>query len=113
MKLYIDSTIAAAHYLPNYPGACQNMHGHTWRIEVWLQGEVDPTTGMLVDFRFVKDIVNFCDHCVLNEVLPQEYLPPTAENLATYFLRMIPQATKVRVWESNHCYAEVDNVSSD
>jgi len=81
------------------------MHGHTWVAEVWLEGEVDPETGMVFDFAEVKHYIDLLDHTVLNDVLPKEFLPPTAENLVKYFLE-IPLAYRVRVWESSDAYAE-------
>lgn len=108
MKLYLRRKIAAAHFLPDYEGPCRNLHGHTFLIEVWLEGRLFHTTGMLVDFRLVKRTIDTCDHCILNDVLPDLYLPPTAEHLAQYFLHAIPYSVKVRVWESDDAYAEVN-----
>lgn len=106
IKLYVRRKIAAAHFLPGYPGKCKNMHGHTWLIEVWLEGEVDPETGMVVDFKKVKGIIDYHDHRVLNETLLSVYQPPTAENLAQSLLYDIPFCYRVRVWESEDAYAE-------
>ena len=106
MELYIKRKFAAAHYLPAHPGKCQGMHGHTWLVEVWMEGDVDHLTGMVVDFGDVKTVIDFLDHTMLNDVLPQEYLPPTAENLVLYFLHYITSAYRVRVWESSDAYAE-------
>lgn len=111
VKLYLKRKIAAAHYLPDYEGDCSKMHGHTWLIEVWLEGRIHQTAGMLVDFRAVKRIIDTCDHCILNDVLPEGYQPPTAENLAAYFLDAIPYSVKVRVWESDEAYAEVGDAT--
>ena len=107
VKLYIKRKIAAAHFLPDYDGPCANLHGHTFLVEVWLEGNINHTTGMLVDFRSVKRIIDTCDHCTLNDVLPKAYQPPTAEHLAMYFLDQIPYSVKVRVWESDNCMVEV------
>jgi queuosine biosynthesis protein QueD len=100
--LYISRKIAAAHYLPEYEGNCSRMHGHTWKIEVWLHGEVQ-SDGMVVDFREVKDVIDELDHKCLNDVLPN----PTSENLALYLLEKVPYCRQVRVWESDDAYAEV------
>lgn len=106
LQLYIKRKFAAAHFLPGYPGSCSQMHGHTWLAEVWLEGEVDPKTGMVVDFKKIKDVIDYLDHRVLNEVIGlQDYMPPTAENLVKYFLRHTG-AYRVRVWESDDCFAE-------
>ena len=107
VRLYIKRKIAAAHYLPGYPGACSQMHGHTFEAHIKLEGPVDLGTGMVVDFKKIKNIIDRCDHCILNEVLPKGFLPPTAENLALYFLYEIPLCVSVRVWESESCFAEV------
>jgi len=105
IQIYLKRKFAAAHYLPDHP-KCGHMHGHTYLVEVWMEEEVDPQTGMAVDFGEVKEIIDFLDHTTLNDVLPPEYLPPTAENLVKYFLENIPAAYKVRVWESSDAYAE-------
>lgn len=106
MQLYLKRKFDAAHFLPGHP-KCGGMHGHTWLVEVWMEGEVDPKTGMVVDFGEVKFWINHLDHTALNEVLPDRFLPPTAENLVLYFLRYIPKAYRVRVWESDDAYAEM------
>jgi 6-pyruvoyltetrahydropterin/6-carboxytetrahydropterin synthase len=108
MKLYLKRKFAAAHYLPGHP-KCGGMHGHTWLVEVWLEGEVDPKTGMVVDFGKVKHKIDLLDHpgVALNGVLPLKFQPPTAENLVRYFLSKLPDAYRVRVWESDNSYAEM------
>ncbi len=73
---------SAAHYLKDYPGKCQNMHGHNWKVIVTLRasGLVD---GMVVDFKVLKAIVKLRlpDHMCLNEVWDFQ---PTAENIAKH-----------------------------
>jgi 6-pyruvoyl-tetrahydropterin synthase len=61
---------------------------------------------MVVDFGDIKTVIDFLDHTMLNEVIPPEFLPPTAENLVKYFLHYIPEAYRVRVWESDNSFAE-------
>ena len=116
-KNYIKRTIAAAHYLPGYDGPCSNVHGHTWVVEVWLIGEINVETGMVVDFKTIKNIIDHYDHTFLNEEKPflHETLSPTAENLAGVLCTRIRSLLKaeaevcVRVWESRDCYSEVQN----
>ena len=102
MKLYITRKFSAAHHLPRHKGKCRKLHSHTWRVEVWLEGDVNDD-GMLVDFGKVKAIIDRFDHANLNDTFES----PTAENLATYFHETIPFCTQVRVWESEDCYAEM------
>lgn len=107
VQLYVKRKFDAAHFLPGHPGKCKNLHGHSWLAEVWVEGEIDTETGMAVDFGEIKEVIDFLDHTTLNEVLPDRFLPPTAENLVLYFLHYIPSAFRVRVWESDNSYAEM------
>ncbi|MDZ4666700.1 MAG: 6-carboxytetrahydropterin synthase [bacterium] len=47
----------AAHALLNYDGLCKNIHGHSYELLVTIQGEKDPTTQMVIDFKLLKQIV--------------------------------------------------------
>lgn len=57
------------HRLIHHNGSCRNMHGHSYRLEVELEGDVDPVTGMVLDFqeisRMVKPVVAELDHAFL------------------------------------------------
>ena len=115
----------AAHKLPHYDGKCQNLHGHTWKLEVKVTGEVveeGPKQGMVVDFSDLKDLVNTIvlgslDHHYLNDLLEN----PTAENLALEVALRLDEAfeaggstfelERVRVYESEDSFAEVEFVS--
>jgi len=63
-------------------------HGHNYLVEVTLEGDPDPVTGMIVDLKLVKDVINqevveVYDHRFLNhEVPPFDQVVPTAENIA-------------------------------
>lgn len=47
-----------AHALMDYPGKCRNIHGHSYKMEVTVTGEMQPDTGMVMDFKALKDLVN-------------------------------------------------------
>lgn len=115
--------ISAAHDIPNHPGKCKNYHGHNYKIEVWARRKeaaspIDVTTGMVVDFGAMKEIIervvkDRCDHQYLNHVYPT--MITTAENLAVTWLRELndqrrPSSewffTQVRVWETSTCFAQ-------
>ena len=74
----------AAHYLPNYEGKCKNLHGHTWTLEVEVEGSVSKVSGFVVDFAFLKEIMqpllDVLDHHCLNDIM----VNPTCENLLDY-----------------------------
>lgn len=100
--IYVKHCISAAHYIPDYPGACANMHGHTWLFEVWCENKIG-ADGFAIDFKQIKCLLNTLDHRLINEVVEI----PTAENLCVYFKNLIPCCKKIRVWESEDCYAEI------
>ncbi|HET6437916.1 MAG TPA: 6-carboxytetrahydropterin synthase QueD [Anaeromyxobacter sp.] len=90
MRLDVEFTFAAAHRLPRYEGPCFRLHGHNYRFFVGLEGEVDPATGMIVDFGAVKEAVQEhvlarVDHRNLNDVLEN----PTAENIARWIFEVL------------------------
>jgi len=107
-------TFDAAHNLPNYVGPCKNMHGHTYKLEITVRGDIDFKTGMVVDFsnlnRVVRDeVITVLDHKLLNEV---EY-NPTAEHLCLWILDRLKHnfqknkyvVSKIRLWETPTSYA--------
>ena len=48
-------TIEAGHVLPDHPGQCANIHGHSYKIYLEVYGMIDPTTGMVIDFGDLND----------------------------------------------------------
>ncbi len=78
----------AAHWLPTFPEGhkCRRMHGHSFRVQVFVEGEVSEERGYLMDFAEIKaatrEVEEQLDHRVLNEVGGLEN--PTAENLARW-----------------------------
>jgi len=106
----------AAHRLADYPGKCNRLHGHNWRVEVTVAGSDLDGLGMLVDFRVLKQevtrVIDTLDHYYLNEIEPFRTANPTAENIAAYVYRelagRLPAGVAmkaVKVWESPHSAA--------
>lgn len=103
-------------------GPCANPfgHGHNYEVEVTVEGDVDPQTGMVLNLREIdqvlqEEVVSRLDHRHLNEELPEwRHRIPTTENLAVEIWERIkprldrPSARlfRVRVWESPDLYAE-------
>ena len=110
-------TFEAAHSLPDYEGPCQNVHGHSYKLEVTVTGPLQTTgsdVGMVADFRKVseivkREIVDPWDHVFLNDILS---FTTTAELLAEECMRRLQNAglsvSRVRLWETAKCYAEVE-----
>lgn len=112
MKVVKCFSFESAHYLPNYVGKCKQMHGHSYRLEVAIEGKVNPDTGMVIDFsdlkyRVTKNIIDCLDHKVLNDVIPN----PTAENILIWISKKIelPEQTvlSMRLWETSDSYVEL------
>lgn len=65
MTISKDIKFDCAHMLSNYEGKCANLHGHTYHGTVTLEGDIDPETGMLIDYNRIKDIVDEFDHAIV------------------------------------------------
>jgi len=103
-------------------GAAANKHGHghNYTIDVTVEGDPDPVTGMVLDLKKLKDVVNreviqTYDHRFLNyEVPPFDHVVPTAENIAIdIWNRLAPHIAQVggqlqgiRVHETNDLYVD-------
>lgn len=108
MRITKSFTLDAAHYLPHVPEdhKCRRLHGHTYVVEVGLEGEVDPRLGWVVDYgevsRAVDPLIRELDHRCLNDLPGLEN--PTAEVLAAWIharLRdLLPQLADVTVRET-------------
>ena len=98
----------AAHYLPSYEGKCERLHGHTYLLNIKVDGTPDEE-GMVIDFIKLKQIVNEkvierFDHSCLNDFLPC----PSAENIAVYVWKELEplvatdhsRLSEVEVWET-------------
>ncbi len=114
-EISAEDSFASAHQLVGYEGPCENLHGHTWKVEVSLKGEKLDDLGMLFDFKQVKmllkEILSEFDHKNLNEMRYFKDDNPTAENIAKTIFSLFgdkmkdvwPAGTrlsKVTVWES-------------
>ncbi len=112
----IATTFAAAHRLPHHPGKCSRLHGHTYELEVTVEGkpqESGPAAGMVMDFAELREhvdrlIVEELDHRVLNDVVS---LVPTAEALASWAFERLSEAglpvVRVRLAEGPNNYVEI------
>ena len=88
MDVFREFGFEAAHRLPNVPDGhkCGRLHGHSYRVEVHVHGEVDPATGWVMDFADIKaafqPVHDQLDHYYLNEVPGLDN--PTSENVALW-----------------------------
>jgi 6-pyruvoyltetrahydropterin/6-carboxytetrahydropterin synthase len=83
----------AAHDLPTFPAdhKCRRLHGHSFRFDVVVEGEVPPEKGYLIDYGQIKELVapilSRLDHYYLNEI--EGLANPTAENLARWIFERL------------------------
>lgn len=103
MKLGREFFFDAAHFLPNYKGKCEKLHGHTYKFEVIIEGEIGKK-GMVIDFNTIKKIVEKkilkkLDHGNLNSFFKN----PTAEIIAKWIFnelkRDLPFLHSIKLWE--------------
>jgi 6-pyruvoyltetrahydropterin/6-carboxytetrahydropterin synthase len=107
-------TFEAAHHLPHVPEThrCRRLHGHSYRVELRLAGEVDAFSGFVVDFfdveKVFQPLLERLDHHLLNEIEGLEN--PTAENIALWIYQRVkpalPQLEAVKIFETPMCWAE-------
>jgi 6-pyruvoyltetrahydropterin/6-carboxytetrahydropterin synthase len=115
MKLGLITEFDAAHSLPGYQGKCANMHGHTYQVEMVVEGPVGED-GFVLDFYRLKKILaaalNELDHSCLNELLPN----PTAEKIAEWICRRLNreledgpvELVSLRLWEGKNKWVMID-----
>ena len=108
MQIRKSFTFEAAHVLPNHPGKCARLHGHSYRLDVALEGPPQaggPAAGMVEDFevvsRIVKEaVVSRLDHRSLNELMEN----PTAENIVVWIWAHLagelPGLAELTLWET-------------
>ncbi len=112
-ELRIITQFAAAHRLENFYGKCEALHGHNWKVEVFLMGNRLDNAGLLMDFGQVKartrELLEEFDHKYLNELPAFRDQNPSSENLARYLFERLGatlnqdgvKVCRVSVWESD------------
>lgn len=114
MKITRHEEFEVAHVLPDYPGACGNLHGHTYKIEVTVEGpQHEDNYGMVLDFNILKEVIKkvvpdhrFVYNNIRTSPLEKDILKvlnnygcksvgypfcTTAENMSKYFSEAIEQ----------------------
>lgn len=109
MEIYREFKFDAAHKLPNLPGGhrCGNLHGHTFRVFIHIEGAVGTETGWVKDYGDIKSIcapqIDMLDHEYLNEIAGLEN--PTSENIALWLWEKIkpslPELTMIEIKETD------------
>jgi 6-pyruvoyltetrahydropterin/6-carboxytetrahydropterin synthase len=111
-QLFVEEHFDAAHYLPNYHGKCEKLHGHRFRVVARLEAGGLNGAGLAYDFvqlkQHLKDVLAQFDHTCLNDVPPLDKIGPSSENIAAtiydalqlHFFNSTLKLVNVEVWES-------------
>ncbi|HIJ54607.1 MAG TPA: 6-carboxytetrahydropterin synthase QueD [Deltaproteobacteria bacterium] len=116
-ELKVVTHFSAAHQLKMVVKKCENLHGHNWKIEVYVAGDALNDAGVLMDFGEIKktvaDIISDLDHRFLNEMECFHYRNPSSENIAKYIADALQdkfpepgiRVSRVTAWESEDACA--------
>ncbi len=112
-ELKVVTRFSAAHQLTMVGAKCENMHGHNWKIEVFVTGQKLDNAGALVDFGVIKkhvaEIMSMLDHKYLNELDYFQQDQPSSENIAYFVATELQKkindsavsVSRVTAWESD------------
>ena len=93
-QLRVEAEFSAAHFLSHYHGKCENLHGHNYRVRLWVRGTELDEGGMLADFSLLKKALNEAiaplDHCNLNDMETFKN-DPSAERIAKYIFENVKE----------------------
>lgn len=110
-QVSVEGHFDAAHYLRDYGGKCENLHGHRFKIVVSLQAKKLNNIGLAYDFtdlkRHLNEVLARFDHTSINDVPPFDKINPSSENIATEIYQRLKERisgdvmlSSVEVWES-------------
>ena len=90
----VEAEFAAAHFLSHYRGKCENLHGHNYKVRLWVRGNNLDEGGMLADFSLLKkalrEVIGLLDHSNLNdmEIFKND---PSAERIAMFIFEKVKE----------------------
>lgn len=110
-EVLIEQKFSSAHFLRNYHGKDEPLHGHNWKVQVKFRGQqLAQSEEYLVDFvevqKILEKVIEKIDYKNLNETPPFDKINPSAENIARWiyaeFVRKLPapRPARVTVWET-------------
>jgi 6-pyruvoyltetrahydropterin/6-carboxytetrahydropterin synthase len=113
-RIRVEDSFDASHIIPGHLGKCRNLHGHSYRVEMFVMGDKLDRNGILegADFAELRktlgEVVRRYDHMHLNDIIQDN---TTAENVAKVIFNELRDSgarglEKIRVWESPKGYAE-------
>lgn len=113
-RLMIETSFASAHQLRGYQGKCENLHGHNWKVHVFVDSDRLNEIDIAIDFhdlkRMTNELISQLDHKFLNDIYPFTKKNPSSENIAKWIFDSLKDKLKtyenlkissVTVWESD------------
>jgi 6-pyruvoyltetrahydropterin/6-carboxytetrahydropterin synthase len=116
-ELKVVTHFAAAHQLTMVAKKCENLHGHNWKVEVYIAGDNLNDAGVVMDFGKIKkhlaDIKKSLDHRFLNDLECFQHGNPSSENIAKFIAEAMQEkilepgirVSRVSAWESEDACA--------
>ena len=91
--IFVTTHFAGAHHLRDYPGDCENPHGHNWKVVVTVRATKLDKLGIGIDFKllkkYLKEVVDQLDHRDLNMFEPFLHINPSSENIARFIFESL------------------------
>ena len=104
-EVKVEKSFSAAHHLLNYQGACENQHGHNWKVEVYVTGTNLDKSNILVDFKILKkeldEVLNYLDHRDINTLKEFENESPSSECMAKFIFEKMSERLKNIITDNN------------
>jgi len=111
-ELMVETHFSSAHQLRGYKGACERLHGHNWKVQVYVLAERLNDIDIAMDFhdlkRITEEVLAPLDHGFLNDIFPFTEKNPSSENIAKWIYDSLKKKlddgdvnlSAVTVWES-------------
>jgi 6-pyruvoyltetrahydropterin/6-carboxytetrahydropterin synthase len=111
-ELMVETQFASAHQLRGYKGACEKLHGHNWKVQIFVLAERLNDIDIAIDFHDLKklaeEVIMPLDHGFLNDIFPFTEKNPSSENIAKWIYDSLRKKldtddvnlSAVTVWES-------------
>lgn len=113
----VETHFSSAHQLRGYKGECEKLHGHNWKVQVYVLAERLNEIELAMDFHELKglteEVVAQLDHGFLNDIFPFTEKNPSSENIAKWIYDSLKKKlgdgdvnlSAVTIWESETCSA--------